>query len=655
MLYNTNAKMELTNEAREALIKSFELFIDKYKYNYSDDGVGTIIDTWKKNKGWIEKLLENHPNYIKEKKMIVLDMKIERTKDSKEIDNFIRWAEDVVTLNDNDVVIKKGTALELGDYNLNDHNTGNNICNVWFRVGKDITYAEAKRYLDLYRDNFAVMQNAVGSGKIAPALFTRLQLRKILYRREISSKLANASTLIGRFHNAKQNLDEDIISNIMRYCPELKPHMGQKTSRVMNKLCHLYGIDKASDYNSRFAKYADAINPIEFKKKVIISINPLDFLGMSIGTSWASCMTLDIHNVRGMSNSYHGMYSGGIMSYLLDESSVIVYTLPDSYDGTDYELQPKEKRCMFFFGEDKILQNCVYTDGRDNGDGDGIQTQLRNIVQKVVSECCNVPNRWTIERGSTICGRVTDTDDESVHYRDYTQYNDGVVSFYNNGTGEKNYTRIRIGKAPICPVCGEDHCNEKNICCEDCAHTYKCESCGEYIDDEDDMIEYDGCYYCCPECAENAGIYYCENSGEYVSRDDGAEYDEYYERWFDSSYYETIHAEDGTWFEDSNSAEMQEYVELDNGEWWSQNDDYVYRSDYSYEWFRDPDCKHIIDENGDIYKDIEEAHEAGVYEIMDNLTGEITYSDETEDLFYDEDNDRYIKNYDDEDIDATIA
>ena len=203
---------------------------------------------------------------------------------------------------------------------------------------------------------------------------------------------------------------------------------------------------------------------------------------MSFGTNWASCHTIDKNNMRGSSSSYNGCYSSGTESYMLDESSFIMYTVtPDFDENKGLENADKERRCVFFYGEDKLIQSRLYPDGRDGGDA-SIAGDFRSIAQKVIAECLNAPNLWMLERDTA--GHYIDTVEDSTHYRDYDHYDDNTVSFLKRSENDnvKNVKMIPVGHEPICPNCGSSHTNEKNILCNSCLGEGTCCYCGCSID-----------------------------------------------------------------------------------------------------------------------------------------------------------------------------
>ena len=296
-----------------------------------------------------------------------------------------------------------------------------------------------------------------------------------------------------------QYIDSEFADKLNRICPEVHAHDGQKTSRVINKLLTYIGVSKHPEYNREFAKYADALNPLKITRHTILSVNPLDYLTMSFGNSWASCHTIDKQNKRAMPNSYHGMYSSGTISYMLDSPSMVFYTVDASYDGNDFWNEPKINRQMYHWGEDKLIQGRLYP--QDNDGCSTGYTAFRSIVQKIMSEIFDFPNFWTVSKGTSEAGKYIES--EGTHYRDYDNFENCTLS---RPKGNDNDNDITVGHAPICIECGYEHDCEDNISC--CHNGVKCAACGEYVD-EDDAIYIDGEPYC-RDC-----VFYCDDCGEY--------------------------------------------------------------------------------------------------------------------------------------------
>ena len=237
---------------------------------------------------------------------------------------------------------------------------------------------------------------------------------------------------------------------------------GMKMSRAFNKVCAHYGVDKWRDYNKEFAKYADMVASNERLLNFIISVNPLDYLTMSFGKSWASCHTIDKHNRRRTANGYSGMHCNGTLSYMMDKSSFITYVLED----IDGELHEKGKlyRNMFHVNIDtcKFVQGRIYPQGND-GSTD-LYAKFRQIIQNEFVGLMGLnEDKWKVKSVS----QYDDTESYGTHYRDYNCMSDCRV-FYPSEKG--NNGRVVIGTNDIyCTHCGTvtDY-HDRLDCYDDC-------------------------------------------------------------------------------------------------------------------------------------------------------------------------------------------
>ena len=311
---------------------------------------------------------------------------------------------------------------------------------------------------------------------------------------------------------AERCVSEETANYIDKMLPNVHVHVGQKTSRVVNKICNYLGFDKVNGYNREFAKYADSLSPVTIKRHTVLSINPLDYLTMSFGNSWASCHTIDKENRRNMPNSYSGCYSSGTISYMLDPSSMVLYTIDASYDGNEYWTQPKINRQMFHYGEEKLIQGRLYP--QDNDGFASVYTPYRNIVQEIISTIYDFPNLWTLKKGADNASKYIYS--RGTHYRDYEHYSNCTISRIK---GSENDALVQVGSRPICIHCGDFHSNEDNI---SCCPKYICSDCGEELR-EDDIYWINGEAYC-RSCVEYCCIceeYVREGRSTYIESEEG--------------------------------------------------------------------------------------------------------------------------------------
>lgn len=314
---------------------------------------------------------------------------------------------------------------------------------------------------------------------------------------------------------AERVISEGYANILNKFWPDVHAHAGQKTTRVVNKLCKILGVDKPivpnpteeeiksaeREYNQRFARFADAMSPIKIKRHTIISLNPLDYLTMSFGNSWSSCHTIDKENKRGVGgDSYHGCRSSGTVSYMLDSTSIVLYTVDGAYNGREFWNQPKINRQMFHYDNGILVQGRLYPQCND-GKG-SLYEPYRNLMQEIIAGLEEKPNLWNLHRGTEVCDKYIYS--YGTHYRDYSNFDDCNVSVMKDAAEcEKT---IDIGHDPICIFCGSEHETEENISC--CYDRHRCSKCGA-IHDEEDMRNINGEWYC-EDCT-----YYCVACGEF--------------------------------------------------------------------------------------------------------------------------------------------
>ena len=326
----------------------------------------------------------------------------------------------------------------------------------------------------------------------------------------------------------KEITDEEAeMLNRIGYYKEMRG--GTKRSRIINAIFKDYPIgedykidvtkfvdeheegDRSyQSYNKLFAQVADDTNPLKIKRITILSANICDFLLMSNGNSWSSCHFIN------SSGAYQGCYKAGTLSYSNDSSSMIFYTLPDTYQGTDWFMEDKITRQMFFYQNGLLLQSRLYPKGGDvRGE---IYTDYRAVVQDIISKCLDIPNLW--KKCEDGWDENVSTYEDSFHYRDYEEYPGECIMTFNKEMENEIKNGMNIGGRSYCVDCGDerlrydsDDCSE--LQCSDCINDrYECVHCGCIEDYEDNVHMIDGDYYC-EDCC-----FYCEIHNEWEIRYD---------------------------------------------------------------------------------------------------------------------------------------
>ena len=496
----------IPDEQLEYYKKEIMEFLPKYRYksdrhyNPTDRGVDALLKVYNENKGWLYPYFMNHPNYIGNGK-IAFSSDYHRKVNINGCQDYLTWVQDCVNTFYREFELKYGgmtyieaktSAVKIENllYYMNQISSshlGSGYANCKINgMSKAEFETEYFRICEI-RDSIYSKGKYIGNNHVLP-------IDKYKEWQDLTTFL---SKVYDNPHmlTTKEEVDE---LNSLTKSLDLRIVAGQKFSRILGKFCKKLGIDKKEEYLQKFAKFGDDINELDIKRHTIISINPIDYLSMSFGNSWASCHTIDKLNDRNCPNSYSGQYSGGTLSYMLDGSTVVFYTVDKSYDGTDFEFQNKVNRCMFNLGEDKLIQGRVYP---QSNDGDQtIYDEVRAIMQKTVSEMFNVNNMWIFKQGISACASVTDS--QGSHYRDYLNFGNCNVSWLKPSEGKlKNNNTIIIGHNGICPTCGVEHHLSNYIICDDCVRQVKrCPHCGKRVN-EDDHIEIDGQVYC-SNCAK---------------------------------------------------------------------------------------------------------------------------------------------------------
>lgn len=213
---------------------------------------------------------------------------------------------------------------------------------------------------------------------------------------------------------------------------------GVKISRVVNKMLKatkLYSIlmkdeNLRDDFKRKLSFYFDAINPIKVKRWTVISCNFVDYLSMSHGHKWTSCLNTDKGGYITEGMWGRGFCSRRTLDYALDPSTIVMYTIDSDYDGNDFELEPKITRQLFHFNGSALIQGRLYpqaTTARRK-----IYTNYRNVIQRVLCEGMGVNNFWYAPQRGEISPEdgIAHTPYEDVDY-DGFEYNEWGDKIHN--------------------------------------------------------------------------------------------------------------------------------------------------------------------------------------------------------------------------------
>lgn len=608
------SRFKLGKRKENAWVKEATELLNEYNYYPKDEVLRDIFAEWAKQKGWLIDLFKKSEFYNKNGQ-IVISKDLKRPIDRNGIRKFIEWARDAYQ----EVIFDKEIMVGLIPYSEYDaiyRNIGRTIDRIstYFNTDNNLIY-KGKTLNEWVneRNRMAARITQLGIGGNWSCIYSAKRDRKAYVYDNDYFSIGTFESMLSEILLSYGDDEEPSIIGKKRmekanvYCEKLnlkaRAVEGQKITKFVGKVLKELGLnhdvrivketwqdattgemrerDKDMGYNYHFALLGDSINPYTYTRDIVISVNPIDFWTMSFGYKWASCHTIDKRNKRGVGHSdYQGCYSGGTMSYQLDNSTFIVYVRPTKEElksigeeNLPMEVQSKFKRCLFFLGQDKLIQSRVYPDGRDGGD-EGLSTQLRNIVQEVIAKLYDTPNMWTLKKGSSECRHMINTMADG-HFKDYCEYDDCNVSYLKRINGNRNTNCIEVGAPAICPECGEKHENQEHITCTYCFnHTSRetCECCGTSID-PDYAIEINGHYYCDNECAYNDGYRNTVDDGWHLAED--CYEDDYSEEWYYHEPYDAVETENGHWYSCPENAESDgySYAELDDV-WYYEEDVY---------------------------------------------------------------------------------
>ena len=437
---------EVSPEIYDNILDEMMSELDERNYSYDESALKSILDTWLERKQPLLELLSKHPNWDAERLMIKFDTDFSRKINTDVTGNFVSW---LFGLRETKEVLTKPDE-EYGD---------------WFT-----TYSElGEKYNDVFYNS-----------------------------------------LVQRSYMTEE--DQPYLEILNSISENFRFRVGMKTTKIVRKIFEHHGWTKImrteTDYSGNtveynafereYAKFCDALCPIKVTRHTCISLNPLDFLLMSNGNSWHSC-----HDIGEDGDS--GCYSSGVISLMLDNHSFVFYTVDASFDGEDIELEPKLQRQLFAFHDNQLLQSRLYPQANDYGAKE-IYTDIRNIVQKIVADCCGKPNLWIKKK---VTHNLVHTGNGATCYADWFNFDHPSVSVFKD-CADETHEPIVMGAYPICIECGYTHNETENI--NHCSGGMVCESCGRHISRDDVHWVGDDPY--CGDC-----VTYCERCGNYELND----------------------------------------------------------------------------------------------------------------------------------------
>ena len=264
-------------------------------------------------------------------------------------------------------------------------------------------------------------------------------------------------------------LNDRIVESIKNLCPDLGVAIDMKTTRALGKIIKKYGLEDktaGSTYGKEFiANYCEVMKEGNIKREFVVSVNPIDYLKMSIG-DFTSC-----HDIRG------GGWRSGTIAYMLDKVSIITYTVkPNStmeiggntVNSNDRpELFSKVERNVFHWDSlHRLIQSRVYPQAKDGC------TDLYAVFRHEMQRRIALANGWEPENWTNRKRRYTDftrAGEGATNYPDWSYERfGGNLSTPGHSFDPYSTETIIIGAKPTCIRCGSRHSSSNRMLCYSC-------------------------------------------------------------------------------------------------------------------------------------------------------------------------------------------
>ena len=298
---------------------------------------------------------------------------------------------------------------------------------------------------------------------------------------------------------------------------------GCKVMKALGRIVKSFNdTELSNDFEVIRLRQSQIMNEANISANLCLSIHPLDYMTASYNANdWRSCM-----------NWEDGEYRRGVIEMMNSRMVVVAYIEANSTRlrlSQDLEWNSKRWREFFIVTPELIsgikgypYWNRILEDETlkwlseifNHGD-------YRNEISVY-----NFPNSWD---GT----RAYKDDNVDVHlefdcgpamYNDFYGGNEYHMIFRNNLSGKINIFYSGESECVYCGKATHNFDSEESLLCDDCVSYYHCSKCGDSIYHEEDLIEFNGRYYC-HYCYENLGS--CDCCGCVVDTDieeDGIEF-----------------------------------------------------------------------------------------------------------------------------------
>lgn len=298
---------------------------------------------------------------------------------------------------------------------------------------------------------FSSINGIIAAGKVNPTINLKL------WGEIVSGNVFAQSVLTQRSADALNTMFD-------KYGVKTRFGGGQRMSRVMRKILEIFGFDE-SDKEAiiYFDKYAEAVNPLGYETRFVLSAHPVDYIHMSRGNSWTSC------------HAPGGCYQRGPFSYLLDNVSLVSYVVPSKTamssaegDLPTYDIKKWTRQMYMFNSEYGFLQSRLYPKYGDINTSD----KYLDAVISMYNIMLGAEHKWKTSSDMHHYSDMFENGGEGTHYPDWVH---GFNCRMNYNADLEILKKLRfsqrkvIGSLPLCIICGRRIIRSgSNYTCDGC-------------------------------------------------------------------------------------------------------------------------------------------------------------------------------------------
>ena len=285
---------------------------------------------------------------------------------------------------------------------------------------------------------------------------------------------------------------------------------GMKTTRAFTQICKAFGLEE--DWEKFRIAHSQVLNTKKLTGTLCLSIHPLDYATASDNDNgWTSCMSW---------NDY-GCYRMGTVEMMNSPMVICAYLKSKkqsmSIDGEEWN--SKKWRAWIIVTKDIILCNRHYPYHQAD-----MAISCIEWVKDLVRERYN----WEYDDTHTdFYNWMVNTAHYEMEFHTNYMYNDlggdDMIGCYRKNWKPTNMPGyINFSGPAECMICGEfikyDVQDAGSLECENCYASYRCERCGEIIDESEDICYGPNGEVFCADCYDDMCVE-CAVCGETVYKD----------------------------------------------------------------------------------------------------------------------------------------